>query len=96
MKNISKIYEIKLIIHNNKSKYKASIDKFGSYCIALCAKSNKEAYEVLQEIVYGHDKRPIKNKNSIFIDDSFKERLDVSTNKKINVFCVNSCECLME
>jgi len=38
----------------------------------------------------------IKNKNSVFIDDSFSERLDVSINKKINVFCVNSCMCLKE
>lgn len=38
----------------------------------------------------------IKNKNSIFIDDSFSERLDVSINKKINVFCVSSCMCLKE
>lgn len=65
MKNVSKIYEVKLIIHNTKNKYKASIDKFGSYCIALCAKSNAEAYDVLQEVVYGHDKRPIKNKKKI-------------------------------
>lgn len=38
----------------------------------------------------------IKNKNSVLIDDSFSERLDVSINKKINVFCVNSCMCLKE
>lgn len=62
---MSKIYEIRLTILDKNNKYKASINKLGSYCIALCAKSNKEACEVLQEVVYGHDKRPIKNKNKI-------------------------------
>jgi hypothetical protein len=62
---MKKLYEIKLIIHDNKNKYKASINKNGNYCIALCAKSNNEAYEILQEFVQGYDDRPIKHKEKI-------------------------------
>lgn len=65
MNKKNKIYEIKLIINNKKNKYKASINKDGDFCIALCASSNKEAYELLQEVVYGFDKRPINNKEKI-------------------------------
>ena len=61
----NKIYEIKLIIHDKFNKYKASIENSGDYCIALCAKSNAEAYDVLHEFVCGYDKRPIKNRNKI-------------------------------
>jgi len=62
---MKKLYEIRLIIHDKKNKYKASISNYGSYCIALCAKSNAEAYDVLHGVVYGYDKRPIKNKKKI-------------------------------
>ena len=59
------VYEIRLSILDKNNKYKASINKFGNFCIALCAKSNKEACEILQETVYGFDNRPIKNKKKI-------------------------------
>jgi hypothetical protein len=62
---MKKLYEVRLIINDKFNKYKASISSSGSYCIALCAKSNKEACDVLQEVVCGYDKRPIKNKNKI-------------------------------
>lgn len=62
---MQKIYEVKLIIHDEKNKYKASISKNGNYCIALCAKSNAEAYDILQEVVVGYDSRPIKYKKTI-------------------------------
>jgi hypothetical protein len=62
---MNKIYEIKLIINDKSNKYKASISKNGNYCIALCAKSNDEAYDILHEIVVGYDNRPIKYKKRI-------------------------------
>ena len=62
---MQKIYEVKLIINDHLNKYKASISKNGSYCIALCAKSNAEAYDILQEVVVGYDNRPIKYKKRI-------------------------------
>lgn len=69
---MKKVYEVKLIIHDNKNKHKASIDKNGNYWIALCAKSNAEAYDILQDVVCGDDTRPIKHKKKIgeFIVDS--------------------------
>jgi hypothetical protein len=38
----------------------------------------------------------IDNKNSIFIDDSFSERLDVSKSIKIPVFSVDMINCLFK
>ena len=69
---MQKVYEVRLIILSKKDKYKAIINKNGNFCIALCAKSDKEAYELLQDVVYGDDTRPIKNKKKIseFIVDS--------------------------
>lgn len=69
---MDRVYEIRLIILDKQSKYKAVINKDGNFCIALCAKSDKEAYEVLQEVVYGDDSRPIKHRKKIseFIVDN--------------------------
>ena len=69
---MQKVYEVRLIILSKKDKYKAIINKNGSFCIALCAKSDKEAYELLQDVVCGDDSRPIKHKKKIgeFIVDS--------------------------
>ena len=59
------LYEIWLKIHDEKSKYKASINLNGSCCIALCASSNKEAIKILESTFLRCDKRPIKNKRKI-------------------------------
>ena len=59
------LYEIWLKIHDEKSKYKASVSTNGSCCIALCASSNKEAVEILEETFLCCDTRPIKNKEKI-------------------------------
>ena len=59
------LYEIWLKIHNEKSKYKASVSLNGSCFIALCASSNKEAILLLQEVFLSCDKRPIGNKKKI-------------------------------
>lgn len=59
------LYEIWLRIEDKNKKNKASIDKNGSCCIALCASSNKEAIEILQETFLCCDKRPIGNKKKI-------------------------------
>lgn len=63
--NMQHLYEIWLKIHDEKSKYKASITLNGSCCIALCASSNKEAVEILEETFLCCDTRPIKNKKKI-------------------------------
>lgn len=59
------LYEIWIKINDNKNKYKASISNKGSCCIALCASSNKEAIEILEETFLCCDKRPIQNKKKI-------------------------------
>lgn len=63
--NMQHLYEIWLKIHDEKNKYKASISLNGSCCIALCASSNKEAIEILEETFLCCDTRPIKNKKKI-------------------------------
>ncbi len=62
---MNRLYEICLTINDEVNKYKASISKFGNYRILLCAKSNNEAYEILQDVVKGYDNRPIKYKKRI-------------------------------
>ena len=59
------LYEIWIRVEGKNKKNKASINKNGSFCIALCASSNKEAILILQEVFLSCDKRPIGNKKKI-------------------------------
>jgi hypothetical protein len=81
------LYEIWVRIEEKNKKNKASIDKNGSCCIALCASSNKEALLLLQEVLLSCDNRPIGNKKKI---KHF--RLKDSCSKYIFLLCKENVE----
>ncbi|MFI3211744.1 MAG: ATP-grasp domain-containing protein [Eubacteriales bacterium] len=94
-------YSLLTLLYQNKSKERKNI------LISRHAKNIKETLNkfaisenLFSEIIHIlSDKKKssyIKDQNSIFIDDSFRERIDVQQNCKINVFDVDMIESLLD
>jgi len=82
-------------INNNKSIYLITRHK-GDIDITLKKFRIKQLFDKIFNLGPSEPKSSIiKEKNAIFIDDSFKERLEVRKQKKIPVFSPDAVECLI-